>query len=266
MKNLEKLIDQYQSLKIEEIFDYNRFNQYSIVHHSTRIEGSTLTQQETYLLLSDNLTPKGKPLTHSLMVKNHFEALTFILENKDKSVLISPDFLKSINAKVLFNTSSIYETVLGIVDAGKGEYRKGNVSAGVSFFPNYDKLESMTQKLCEQINQKLGEVLDLKQKIYLCFDAHFDLVSIHPWYDGNGRTSRLLMNFLQNKLRLPLSIVFEEDKQDYYQALVDSRKNEDLAIFRNFMKEQYSKFLMQEIEKYKNMKSSKGGKGFSFVF
>ena len=105
------------------------------------------------------------------------------------------------------------------------------------------------------------------EKLNICFDAHFDLVTIHPFYDGNGRTSRLLMNYLQLYFNLPLSIVFKEDKAAYFEALQETRKAEDISIFRTFMSAQYAKYLQQEIDKSEQAEKAGGkGKGYSFVF
>ena len=69
----------------------------------------------------------------------------------------------------------------------------------------------------------------------LSFEAHFRLVTIHPWVDGNGRTARLLMNMIQWQLGLVPSIVRKEDKGEYIQALVDSRENDDSSIAQDMM-------------------------------
>jgi len=100
----------------------------------------------------------------------------------------------------------------------------------------------------------------------LSFDAHFDLVSIHPFYDGNGRTSRLLMNYIQLHYNLPMSVVFKEDKADYITALEETRNNEDLKAFRDFMTDQYIKFLNQEMQNYKIVNKKNNGNGFSMIF
>ena len=101
----------------------------------------------------------------------------------------------------------------------------------------------------------------------LSFDAQFDLLTIHPFYDGNGRTARLLMNYIQLVNDLPLSIVYKEDKAAYYQALVETREKEDIGIFRTFMAGQYKKYLEQEIEKHRTLQTSnRKGPGYSLVF
>jgi Fic family protein len=64
MEDIKKIVEEYQSLNLHDVIDYDKFNQYAIVHHSSSIEGSTLTENETRLLLEEGVTPKGKPLEH----------------------------------------------------------------------------------------------------------------------------------------------------------------------------------------------------------
>ena len=269
LPDIEVLIEKYNSLQLYTIIDYDKFNEYAITHHSTAIEGSTLSENETRLLLDDGVTPKGKPLEHSLMVKDHFQALQFVLQKAKNKTALTTHLVKEINAGVMRYTGSVYHTALGTVDAGKGEYRKGNVSAGGFYFINYDKVPTYTEALIKKTNENVAVVSTLHEKIELSFSAHFDLVSIHPFYDGNGRTSRLLMNFLQAFLGLPLAIVYKEDKADYFTALQAARKEESLQPFYAFMYEQYTKFIQQEISLYETGlqqdKPRSGGK-FSLFF
>lgn len=127
------------------------------VHHSATIEGSTLTEVETQLLLDENLTPKGKPLDHSLMVSDHYYALKFILEPVNLSRKITPQFIQEINAQVMKRTGPIVNTALGTVDTSKGELRKSNVSAGNSYPVNYDKVDRLLTILSNQLNEALSK-------------------------------------------------------------------------------------------------------------
>jgi Fic family protein len=97
-------------------------------------------------------------------------------------------------------------------------------------------------------------------------DAHFSLVSIHPYYDGNGRTSRLLMNYIQAITIFLWAIVQSENKAAYIQALIDTRQQENIEIFREFMAGEYAFLLTQEIEKFEEMKKPSKGRGFTFLF
>lgn len=272
-----KLLDtiaEYQALNLHNVIDHDRFNQYGIVHHSSGIEGSTLTETETRLLLEEGTTPKGKPLEHSLMVKDHYEALRYVLESAQKKQVPDIAFIQSINARVMRHTGGVYNTALGEIDAAKGMFRKGNVSAGGSYFVGYDKVPDYTERLCERLRDQLATANNFPAKLRLSFVAHFDLVSIHPFYDGNGRTSRLLMNFVQEYFGLPLAIVYQQDKNDYFEALIASRKQENTKPFEDFMANQYQKFLSQEIRQYKKdisrtllpKKRQRPGKGLSLFF
>jgi Fic family protein len=263
---MESLIVKYKSLGISDVLHYEKFNLISISHHSTKIEGSTLTELETQILLDDGLTPKGKPVSDTLMVMDHFNALHFIIDKARNKITVTTELIKEINSYVMKNTGGVYNTILGEIDASKGMFRKGNVTAGISYFPNYDKVERLTNDLALFIKTKMDDNLSIEDQLNLSFDAHFNLVSIHPFYDGNGRTSRLLMNYIQALYELPLAIVNSEDKQDYIQALINTREKEDIVIFRNFMKNQYEQYLLKEIKKFNDGLSSKSNKGFSFLF
>lgn len=272
MKNsLEKLIDQYEKYKLSEVINYDKFNAYAIVHHSCTIEGSTLSEVETTLLLDENMTPKGKPLEHSLMTKDHYAALQFIFQEAKSKKPVTPDFIQRIIAQVMKSTGGLYNTVLGNIDASQGMFRKGNVSAGGTYFVNYDKVEKLVNELCDKLNSRLATTNSRLDKLEASFTAHFHLVTIHPFYDGNGRTSRLLMNYIQKISDLPLSIVYKEDKADYFTALQETRRQDNIDVFKNFMYNQYEKYLKDEIRKYQeilpeNEKKQNRGSGYSMIF
>lgn len=264
--NIISLLQKFKGLNLSQNIDFDKFNQYSITHHSSTIEGSTLTEIETRLLLDEGITPKGKPLLHSLMVQDHYNALLFVINSSKEKISITPEFIQQINAGVMKQTGNIYNTVLGEIDAAKGLFRKGNVSAGNSYFVGYEKVKGLVKELCDKINYTLQEKAVIQQ-LNISFDAHFDLVTIHPFYDGNGRTSRLLMNYLQLHFDLPMAIVFKEDQAEYFESLLQTREQQDITIFRTFMSGQYAKYLRQEIEKFEQIKSTdKKGDGYSFIF
>jgi Fic family protein len=261
-----KLIAKYNDLGIAGVIDHDRFNLIAIDHHSTRIEGSTLTEIETQVLINEGRTPNGKPLQESLMVTDHHAALLFTIENAKAKNKISVSLLQQINALIMKNTGKVYNTMLGTVDSATGVFRKGNVTAGVSYFPNFDKVERLTGDLVAKLNDQMDKPLSVAGQLNLSFDAHFNLVSIHPYYDGNGRTSRLLMNYIQAYYNLPLAIVQSENKAAYIQALVDTREQEDIQVFRNFMNSEYASLLGKEIEKFEEMKKPSKSGGFTFLF
>lgn len=264
--NVSALVKKYSSLGIDDVIDHERFNHIAIVHHSTKIEGCTLTDVETQVLLNEGLTPNGKPLQDSLMVNDHYAALLFILSKAKEKNPVTVSLIKEINSLVVRNTARVYNTIFGTIDASSGAFRKGNVTAGSSYFPNFDKVEALTNTLVSTINEQMQQNLSVQDRLELSFAAHFNLVSIHPFYDGNGRTARLLMNYIQAYYGLPLAIVYNETKVEYIQALIDSREQNDISIFNTFMSLQYTNLLTTEIQKFQEMNTAKKGKGFNLLF
>ena len=76
----------------------------------------------------------------------------------------------------------------------------------------------------------------------LAADVHYNFVNIHPFGDGNGRTSRLLMNYIQLYHNEPLIKIFTEDRTEYIDALNETEEKENLEIFREFIGKQETKF------------------------
>lgn len=267
LKSLLELKEKYLHLSKDDTFDFNKFNEFAIVHHSNSIEGSTLTKEETYILLNDALTPKNKPLAHTFMAIDHFNALKYVLELAQAKKEISVPILKEISAKLMKNTGSEISAIAGNFDSSKGDFRKVTVRAGTSTFMDYNKIPTRITELLNYINQEIKNISSFEQIYNLAFDAHFQLVSIHPFADGNGRISRLLMNYIQAYYKQPLTTVFKEDKTDYYLALVETRKKEDILIFRNFMYAQTEKFFLEKIAELTiKQKQSSNSSGLSFLF
>jgi len=262
--SLVELLTIYRELGIEKTLDFGKYNLIAISHHSTAIEGATLTENEARLLLDEGLTPASKPLLHSLMVKDHFEALKFVLEQAHVNMPPSVGFICEIAGRVLKSTGSVYETLEGKIDSTRGEFRKGSVRVGNHYFPAHSKVPSLVDRLIGDIHAAMRRELSLLEQAYLSFDAHFHLVSIHPFYDGNGRTSRLLMNAIQHYYGLPLVIVPIESRSGYFQALDATREKEDVGIFREFMLGLYCQQLSKEITRFQTMQ--KGEDGYSEVF
>lgn len=251
--NISGLIDELAAKEVDKIIDYAKFNHYSITLHSTAIEGSTLTLSDTQLLLEDGITPKGKPLLHSLMVQDHHNALRFTLEQAKQKVPISVAMIQLINSLVMKSTGSMYHTALGNIDASKGDFRKMNNRVANRYFLAYDKVENATKELVEFLKNSMQKKLTIEQILELSFTAHFRLVTIHPFVDGNGRTSRLIENYCQHYFGLPLGRVYLEDKSEYFDALEEARNVEDISPFHEFMFNQYRKHLNQELAMLKDL-------------
>lgn len=258
---LLSVLKEYSELGIAEQIDYQKFYLYSIITHSTAIEGSTVTEIENQLLFDEGITAKGRSLQEQMMnldLKAAYEqSMLFARGHEDFSV----DMLKALSAIVMKSTGSVYYTIQGSFDSSKGDLRLLGVTAGIGgqSYMNYKKVPEKLNEFCIGLNEKrhkLIETDDIISKYILSFDAHYQLVTIHPWADGNGRMSRLVMNILQYEFGLvPVKIV-KENKADYIQALIASREQESLEPFRNFMLEEHVRNLSKEIEEFKESQTS----------
>lgn len=264
LRNIMQLLKRYDELEIQQAIDWEKYNLYSIVHHSTSIEGASLTEIETQLLLDEGLTAKGKPLLHHQMQTDHYNALLFVKNAAKEKTPFTTDLLRQIAARVMRSTGNVHNTINGTFDTSKGDFRLLNVYAGETRFVDFSKVPQLIQQFCSELNTAISQEINKEEALILSFDAHFNLLSIHPFEDGNGRVSRLVMNFTQFYHSLPLCNVFKQDKTDYIKALVDTRKSNNIEIFRRFMLGQYRKMLEAEISKVMNQEkkssSARGGK------
>jgi Fic family protein len=259
-REIEKYTEEFFKAGLSKVTDFEKFNRIAIVHHSSAMEGSTLTLEETSLLLTEGITSKGKPLREHEMVNDHYKALLFCIEEAAKKTPVTAGFLQQINSLVNKNTGQIRNTPLGNCDDTRGDFRLGNVTAGTTYFVNYDKVPAMVKELCAKLDSRMAQVRSTEEIYRLSFDAHYYLVTIHPWFDGNGRTSRLLMNYIQAYHLQPMSLVFIEDKAAYIRALNEARKKNDMEIFWKFMCSEHIKYLQGELDKFHQSK-----KGFPFI-
>lgn len=240
----------FDELKLSEIKDYEKFYIYSIITHSTAIEGSTLDEKDTQLLFDEGITRKGTIVEH-LMNLDLKKAYEFAAAEARKKTKITPDFLKNLNALIMKNTGGIHSTPAGTFDSSNGDYRLCGVTAGMGgkSYMDYKKVPGNVTKLCDELNKRL-EAKELKDKYNLSFDAHFNLATIHPWRDGNGRTSRLIMNYIQFYHAIVPTKVHKEDKGEYIKALAIGQEEHSNVPFREFMAEQQLKTLKKEIDNF----------------
>lgn len=256
INELLEVLKEYKELGISEQIDYQKFYLYSIITHSTAIEGSTVTEIENQLLFDEGITAKGKPMVEQLMnldLKRAYEqSIRWAREHKPFTV----EMLKNLSALVMRNTGSHYSTLMGEFDSSKGDLRLVGVTAGAGgrSYMDYRKVPMKLEELCNHINQRREALIKSPNAIdayLLNFDAHNILVTIHPWVDGNGRMSRLIMNHLQFEFGLVPAKIIKEDKAQYIEALNESREEEAMAPFQEFMLKEHTQNLRNEILEYR---------------
>ena len=256
---INKALQEFDRLRIAEQFDFQKLYLYSIITHSTAIEGSTVSEIENTLMFDEGIVPGGRNVTEQLMnldLKKAYDYVIGIL--KDKPV-VTVAFLKHLSALVMKNTGSEYTTALGTFDSSLGELRLVNVSAGRGgkSYLSFQKIPQRLEDFCKWLNAERKKFFSDAASVYaLSFEAHYQLVSIHPWVDGNGRLSRLLMNMIQMEQGLLPSILKKENKAKYIEALAESQEKEDSTIFVGFMMDSMLDFIRENINKFNKSQSN----------
>ena len=259
MKSIDKLItliEHYKELGIDSQIDYEKFYLYSIITHSTAMEGSTVTEIENQMLFDEGISAKGKTIVEQMMNLDLKRAYEESIRLAKENTAITVEVLISLSKLVMQNTGSTYKTALGEFSSANGDLRKVNVTAGAGgkSYLSYQKVPTRLQEFCDWLNSQRAKKMSMSERYNLSFEAHYRLVTIHPWADGNGRMARLIMNHIQFEFSLVPAKILKEDKGDYINALIATREADDITFFQIFMAEEMSKTISSEIDAY--LKSS----------
>lgn len=190
--------------------------QISMTYNSNAIEGNSLTLKETFLVINEGITIKGKPLKDHLEAKDHEEALEYIYElvQPQKKPLFSEGLIRTIHKLVVKKTDEKWA----------GKYRNsGVIIVGADHQPPQASLvPGQMRNLITwyQKNQKGLHPIELAALLHHC------LVYIHPFFDGNGRTARLVMNISLMRKGYPLVVILKNDRPKYYHVLEQADKKE----------------------------------------
>lgn len=218
-------LDTFRPLPPELVANLDEWFKVELTYTSNAIEGNTLTRAETALVVEKGITIKGKSLKEHLEATNHVEALDYIktLVSKKRQDLRELDILE------------IHKAILQKIEenhAGRYRTQYARLTGSETVLPNPVKIPDLMKVF---INWLTGENLDHPAKI--AADAHFKLVTIHPFSDGNGRTSRLLMNLLLMQAGYPPAIIRKEDRLEYVNALEKGQAGNDIGDFYNLIYE-----------------------------
>lgn len=254
MSRLTDTLKEYIRLGIPDQIDYDKLYLYSIITHSTAVEGSTVTEVENRLMFDEGISP-NKPLTEQLMnldlKKAYVEALALAGQHEDYSIKL----LCHLSAMVMNNTGTEYSTALGKFSSAAGDLRLLNVTAGRGgkSYMSYQKVPQRLEDFCNWLNRQRKNLSpdDIDGIYELSFMAHYNLVYIHPWADGNGRMSRLVMNMLQAEFGVIPSVVKKESREEYIKSLAVSQEEGNSAAFLDFMINHHIENLDREIAEYK---------------
>lgn len=177
-----------------------------LIFHSNAISGNTLTLLETKVVL-EGITVGGKALREHFETINHRNAIYYVEDIIRKEEPFSEWQIRNIHQLILKN----------IDDDNAGRYRQQNVliSGAPTIPPDYTLLNDKMAQLVDWYNSEAHKLHPIERAA----KVHADFVGIHPFIDGNGRTSRLLMNLELLKAGYPPCVITVENRLAYYEAL-----------------------------------------------
>lgn len=199
----------------------DRWLRTELAYTSNAIEGNTLTRKETELAIDEKVTSGAKPINDYLEALNHAKAFDFIQSSAKAGVQIDENYILQIHKIILS----------GIDDTNAGFYRsvRVRISGSQTILPNPLKVPDLMKDFSDWLMQKEDDML-LK-----AFEAHYRLVSIHPFVDGNGRTARLLLNSMLLENGYAPIIIRPIDRKRYLSALETYQTKENNAPYYRFM-------------------------------
>jgi len=192
-----------------------------LAYNSNAIEGNTLTLRETQLVIEEGITIKGKPLRMHYEATNHQKAFEFLKSIVDKKTKVTEEVVRALHQIILS----------GIDDESAGAYRRTNVRilGAIKSPPRFEKVPREMRAFVDYVN-KNPDKLNI---IELAAVIHYRLVEIHPFVDGNGRTTRLLTNLYLMRHGYPITMVLKVDRKKYYSRLKLADKG-DIKPFADF--------------------------------
>jgi Fic family protein len=203
--------------------------------NSNAIEGNTLTLMETKLVLEEGLTIGGKKLREHFEVINHGEAISYVEDLVSNKIDLTEKVIKDIHQLILKN----------IDDENAGKYRRINVGISGSQHqpPHFLQVQNEMESLMNWYRLNREQL----HPVQLAAIFHFKFVYIHPFADGNGRTARLLMNFLLMSYGFPPAIIKAdpEKRRVYYESLEEASLSGEVESFVELIAESVEESLMR---------------------
>lgn len=210
-------------------------------YHSNSIEGNSLTYDETIAFLMEGLTAKGKPFKDHLDIKGHNEAINYLMEMIKNHQALTEKAIRELHKVILVEPYKTPAQTQGGVWVEKevtlGAYKKlpNHVKTPTGEIHYYATPEETPSKMAD-LMAWLHEEQEKQELPPLIIAAifHYRFVAIHPFDDGNGRMSRLLMNLLLMQAGYPPVVIKQEERNLYYNALRQADSG-DMEAFVEFI-------------------------------
>lgn len=235
---LKEQIDAHGKFSDELLQRINYRFRLDLNFYSNSIEGNTLTRFETKSVMTGNITIEGKPLKDLLEMKKHDQVVQDILQMGRGELNLSEKRIKEVHAAIMYEEDAEKIKLLGKWKPYTNEvitYRGEKYE-----FTSPDEVPEEMHKLVNWLNVESDKIKkgrkDALHPAIVAFEFHLRYVTIHPFYDGNGRTARLFMNIILVAFGYPPVVVKESDKANYNQYLADVQCYEgNREVFYNLM-------------------------------
>ena len=235
LDELKRCLDSFRPLNAAQVERLLAVWDTEYTYESNRIEGNTLTLSETSLVINDGITIGGKTMEEHLEAINHKEAVGYLREIVNGGEDVSERGIKSLHELIMKN---------GKHHEDRGRYRSVPVSiTGTSYLPPQPW---RVPKLMEDLIIHYGEKRQALHPVELAADVHAELVGVHPFIDGNGRTSRLVMNLILLRAGFPIANISGDrsSRAAYYESLNASHLDGQDEPFRLLVAEYVRKSLI----------------------
>lgn len=257
IKLYESLRCKYQALIINKMDreEYTKYNEVLFSTHSCAIEGNSFSVDDTRELKEKGLgmIPAGKTLFEAFEMLDHFEAFEYVIQNAQHP--LDEALLKEINKRVTLHTISYRSP-----EAIPGEHTTTDMAAGDTVFGDHEQLIAKVPKLLESTEKAIASAAVHPMILAARFHGFYEY--LHPFRDGNGRTGRLVSNYILLRSGHPLLIIPSEARQEYISALRMIRTEAtDEHLVRFFFK-----MAMRRMEDELKQKAANTKRFMTFVF
>ena len=223
INELQETINNYGKLPEEVLKKINYKFRLEWNYTSNSMEGNSLTLSETRSVMIGNITVAGKPIKDILEIKKHDDVISDIIKSGKGELSISEKRIKDIHAGIMYEEDPEKRKMIGKWKTSNN-YLYNYKNEQIYFVAPADVPERMHQ-LVNRLNTEQGKILrassDAPHPAMVAFHFHIDYVTIHPFYDGNGRTSRILTNLILIAYGFPPIYIKERERNAYYQYLAD---------------------------------------------
>lgn len=205
---------------------------------SNSMEGNSLTKRETRTVMVGVINVQDKPLKDVIEIRNHDKVISTIMKIGKGELNVSESRIREIHKGIMYEEDPEKQRFIG--EWKNVDNYMFNFEGERYYFVPYTEVAERMHWLVNWLNTEKEKIQrnqkDAKHPVILALKFHIDYLTIHPFYDGNGRTARILSNLILISYGFPPFYIKENEKQNYYRYLTDIQSNGgDPDLFYEFM-------------------------------